>query len=71
MPAIFTLHVASQRQPAERVGRIAATGLELGKREPRVEEKAELFHAHLEELGEKEMAAFVQEYQDGKAEDEL
>ena len=63
--------VASEGEPTETIGCVAPFGFEFQRREPRVKEEAELFHAHFEEFGEEEVSSFVKDDEDGETKDEL
>ncbi len=61
------LDVTAEGQPPDAVGRVAPFRFELKRCEPRVEEKAELLHAYLEEFGEEEVTSFVKKNEQREA----
>ena len=58
------LAIAAEGQPAKAVGRVTVLGFELEKMEPGVEEEVEFLYSDTKELGEEEVASFVEEHQE-------
>ena len=65
------LAVAAEGEPADAVFRLAVLRFEFEEREPRVKEKVELFDAHFEKAGEKEVPELMDYHEDRKTQDEL
>ncbi len=63
--------VAAEGDPTDGVGGVAATGLVFPEGKLVVEEEAESLYAYLEKFGKEKMAAFVEEDEEGEAENEL